>query len=114
MSIPKSYSDNLIWQKANKLVLDINSFSDELPHEELYEVKMRLKNSIASLPDKIAESIKVQSKIEYIRMRIKANSHLEECKDYLEIIENLKFGNTAQLKQEIEEISNLLIRSKLN
>lgn len=114
MSTPKRINDTLILQKANELVSNINSLSDELHGDYLYELKDKLKCSIANLPERIADGFKVQSRIEQIRMNIKANSHLEECKDYLSLLEKVRFIKTDNLKSQIEEISTLLISNKVN
>lgn len=114
MSTPKSIVNSMILQKANDLVHNLHSFSDELPNDNLYEIKLRLKNAISNLPDRIADGFKVQSRIEHIRSKIKANSYLEECRDYLEIVDKYNFGNTSQLKTEIEEVSNMLINEKVH
>lgn len=114
MSTPKSIAESMILQKANDLVLNVHNFSDELPNDYLYEIKLRLKHAISNLPDRIADGMKVQSRIEHIRSKIRANSYLEECRDYLEIVDKYNFGNTSKLRNEIEEVSNLLINEKVH
>lgn len=114
METDKNFSDSILWKKAKELVNNMNHFTDTLPTEDLYEIRLRLKNAIAPLPEKIAYGMQMDSKIEHIRMKITANSYLEECRNYLDIVERLKFGNTCKLKSEIDEISKLLIHDKIN
>lgn len=113
MSTPKSIADSMILQKANDLVHNVYNFSEELPNDYLYEIKLRLKHAISNLPDRIADGFKVQSRIEHIRSKIRANSYLEECRDYLEIVDKYNYGNTSKLRKEIEEVSNMLINERV-
>jgi four helix bundle protein len=114
MSTPKSISDSMILQKANDLVNNVHRFTEDLPNDYLFDIKFRLKSAIANLPVQIADGFKVQSRIEHVRAKIRANSYLEECRDYLEIVEKFRLGNAAELKSEIEEVSNMLINEKVH
>ena len=57
------------------------------------------------MPYKIEDLFKKDRKIDYIRSFIKVSSSLEECKVYLNLVQKLKFGDTKDLIDMIEDIN---------
>lgn len=113
MSEPVSVKDKAVWKKADQLVSSVLSFSDGLPHTELYELKTRLKRCVCQVPEKLEDTFKQKSRIEKIRALIKANVCLEECRDYLSLVEKMQFGDTRDLQEKLDEISRMLTPNKV-
>lgn len=108
MSEPKNLREAVITLKAGKLVESVVSFSKELPKSELYELRTRLRHCIMHVPENIEKSFKECKKIERLRRQIMASTYLDECRDYLQLIRNLNYGETGELIREVDEITKML------
>jgi|GEM_PF-1878413 len=94
--------------KANELVSSIDNFSRTIPEGEIYHLSNRLQHSARTVPDKLNSSLNARGKTEQIRMAIKIFEALSDCRDYLHLVEKLRFGKTDDLIQKVDDISNLL------
>jgi four helix bundle protein len=113
MEVIMKYSNKLtkrelVWVKASSLARSIISLSETLPENQIYQLNMRLKNSAVSVPVNIVEGFSKIKKIDKIRSFIKANGTLAECRDYLSLVQQLKYGNTNHLIAQIDELAVLL------
>jgi four helix bundle protein len=100
--------DTIVCAKTDELVQSIVSLSNTLPDSELYDLRTRLKNSVTSVLPNLEEGFRNNQRVERIRHWIRATSHLEECRDYLNLVESLRYGKTSHLLDKINEISDLL------
>lgn len=114
MSAPQSIKDTVIWRKADELVKLINGFTNRIPNDDIniYELRRRLKNCVASIPEFIEEGFKQNTKINKIRSIIKATSSLDECKDYLALVNRMKIGNSEKLISMIDDLQSMLNSEK--
>jgi four helix bundle protein len=103
------YSERDLAEKAARLVQSIDSFTDSLPLSEIYQLKKRLKYCISNLPPNIEKGLKNNGKLNRIRCFIKANGSLEECREYLDLVEKLKYAPTDELKEMVDEIRRELV-----
>ena len=94
-----------LWNKVARLVQEIIAFSESLPANELYQLKTRLINSAVSVPGNIEDGYRKDKKIDRIRSLIKVNGTLAECRDYLLLIERLRYGNTRYLVDQLDDVS---------
>jgi four helix bundle protein len=108
MNEQNKYKDTSVWKEADKLVESVVSFSDSLPKSELYELKSRLKMSVVNVPPTIEEGFLKTKKVDKIRNWIKANGILEECRDYLKMVEDLKYADTDDIMQQLNNFGELL------
>ncbi|MFP4528974.1 MAG: four helix bundle protein [Candidatus Kapaibacterium sp.] len=104
-----NYNQDDLREKAIRLVQSIDSFTDSLPLSEIYQLRKRLKYCISNLPPNIEKGLKDSGKLNRIRCFIKANGSLEECREYLELVEKLKYAPTDKLKEQVDEIRQLLV-----
>lgn len=108
MSEPRSFKQSPIWEEAGRLVDSITNFTDTLPKSEFYELKNRLKESVSNVEPTLEEGFRRTRRVDKIRQWIKANGILEECRDYLKIVETLKYAETSDIIDQIDTFGEML------
>jgi len=63
-----------------------------------------------SIPANIAEGFRKKSRSDKARFLNIAQGSLEECRYYLILAQDLKYGDSADLMSQLEEVSRLLER----
>lgn len=104
----KSFEDLIVWQKAHQLVLAIYRMSDSMPKSEQYGITSQLRRAAVSIPANIAEGFKKKTKADKARLMNIAQGSLEECRYYLILVKDLKFGSCDGAMNQLEEVSKLL------
>jgi four helix bundle protein len=104
----KSFEELLVWQKAHRFVLDVYALTDKFPRHELFGLTSQLRRAAISIPANIAEGFKKQTKPEKARFLNIAQGSLEECRYYLLLSRDLKYGDPVKLFAQLEEISKML------
>jgi four helix bundle protein len=104
----KCFEDLIVWQKAHQLVLSIYRLSDNFPKTEIYGLTSQLRRAAISIPANIAEGFKRKTKVEKARFMNIAQGSLEECRYYLILIKDLKYGDNSGLLTQLEEVSKIL------
>jgi len=104
----KCFQDLVVWQKAHQFVLGAYSYSSCLPANERYGLTSQLRRAAVSIPANIAEGFKRKTKPDKARMMNIAQGSLEECQYYLILAQDLGYGETADLKHELDQVSKLL------
>jgi four helix bundle protein len=106
----RTFQDLLVWQKAHQFVLAVYRFTDAFPQKEIYGLTSQLRRAAVSITANIAEGFKERSKTDKARFLNIAQGSLEECRYYLILANDLKYGDSQQLMSQIEEVSRLLER----
>jgi four helix bundle protein len=104
----KSFQDLIVWQKAHQFVLSIYYFTESFPKSELYGLTSQIKKAAISIPANIAEGFKKKTKPDKARFMNIAQGSLEECRYYLILAKDLKYGDSSELTSHLEEVSKLL------
>jgi len=104
----KSFQDLIVWQKAHAFVLAVYVLTRSFPREELYGLTSQLRRAAVSISANIAEGFKKKSRVDKARFFNIAQGSAEECKYYLILTQDLKYGNTATLTKQLEEVTKLL------
>jgi len=104
----KTFQDVEVWQLAHKWVLKIYRFSEDFPKHELFGLGSQLRRAAVSVPANFAEGFKKLGKNDKLRFYNIAQGSLEECRYYLILASDLGYGDTAQLKAELDQISRML------
>ena len=104
----KSFEDLIVWQKAHQFVLAVYRFTDSFPKSELYGLTSQLRRAAVSIAANIAEGFKKNGKIDKARFMNTSQGSVEECRYYLILAEDLRYGNDQELKALLEEVSKLL------
>jgi four helix bundle protein len=104
----KSFEQLLVWQKAHQFVLDVYRHTEAFPRHEIYGLTSQLRRAAVSLPANIAEGFKKRGRPDKVRFFNIAQGSLEECRYYLILAKDLNYGDTTQLKHQLEEVSKML------
>ena len=104
----KSFHDLIVWQKAHQLVLSIYQFSEAFPGKEAYGLTSQMRRAVVSVAANITEGFKKIGKRDKIRFLNIAQGSLEECRYYLILANDLKYGENKDLDEKAEEVSKLI------
>ena len=106
----RTFTDLIVWQKAHQFVLSVYRFSDCFPQKEIYGLTSQFRRAAVSIPANIAEGFRKRSKADKARFMNIAQGSLEECRYYLILSTDLKYGDGRELLSRLEEVSRLLER----
>ena len=104
----RNFQDLIVWQRAHQFVLRVYRLSKSFPREELYGLTSQFRRAAVSVPANIAEGFKKRGRADKVRFMNIAEGSLEECRYYLILAEDLGYGSTANLRDQLEEVSQLL------
>ncbi|MDH4202856.1 MAG: four helix bundle protein [Phycisphaerae bacterium] len=104
----KTFQNLIVWQKAHALVLLIYSITKKFPKSELFGITSQLQRSAVSIPANIAEGFKKRTTADKARYLNIAQASLEETRYYLILANDLKFCQTENALDQLEEVSKLL------
>jgi four helix bundle protein len=104
----KTFRDLVVWQKAHQLVLSIYEFTAHFPKSETYGLAQQMRKAAVSIPANIAEGFRRRGKADKVRFLNTSEASLEESRYYLILSEDLKYGETGNLLNSLEEVSRLL------
>jgi four helix bundle protein len=108
LQIAQSFENLIIWQKAHLLVLDIYNFTNLFPGPEIYGLTSQFRRAAVSVPANIAEGFKKNGLADKVRFMNIAQGSLEECRYYLILANDLKYGDSTQLLLKLDNVSKLL------
>jgi four helix bundle protein len=109
MNVPaKSFEDLIVWQKAHQFVLAIYALTESFPRSELFGLTSQMRRAGISIPSNIAEGFKKRSTKEKVHLLNVAQASLEESQYYLILTRDLRYGDTGQLRPNLDEISRML------
>ncbi len=99
---------SIVWQKAHQLVLDVYKLSNAFPATERFGLTSQVRRAAVSVPANIAEGFRKRGRNDKARFLNIAQGSLEEVRYYLILARDLGYGETAPLRQNLEEVSKLL------
>jgi four helix bundle protein len=108
----RTFQDLLVWQKAHQFVLSVYRLTDGFPKNELFGLTSQFRRAAVSIPANIAEGFRnrKRGKSDKARFMNIAQGSLEECRYYVILADDLKYGECHQLMTQLEEVSRLLER----
>src|SRR6476660_3619775 len=104
----KRFEDVEVWRKAHAWVLGIYKFTEGFPKHELFGLTSQLRRAAVSVPANFAEGFKKRGLADKIRFYDIAQGSLEECRYYLILARDLRYGDSSFLILALEEISKML------
>ena len=113
----KSYRELNVWQKADKLALDVYQLSDGFPKKYLYDLTSQLRRAALSVPTNLAEgcasphSGELLQFINISRSSLSETRYLVEFADKLNLISPEKVTDLDRLCAEIGKMLAALTRS---
>jgi four helix bundle protein len=104
----RTFQDLIVWQKAHGFVLAAYVLSRKFPRDETYGFTSQFRRAAVSIAANIVEGSKKKGQRDKARFLNIAQGSLEECRYYLILIADLRYGDTGQLNDQLEEVSRLL------
>ena len=104
----KRFTDLIVWQKAHQFVLSVYQFTRGFPKEEVYGLTSQLRRAAISIAANIAEGFKKTGAADKIRFLNISQGSLEECRYYLILANDLGYGSTGTLQEQLDEVARLL------
>ncbi len=104
----RSFRDLIVWQKAHQFVLAAYRYTARFPREEIYSLTSQLRRAAVSTPANVAEGFKKKTRSDKARFMNISQGSLEECRYYLILAEDLRYGDNGPLMSQLEEVSKLL------
>src|SRR5882724_9512030 len=104
----RTFRDLIVWQKAHAFVLRAYKLSKSFPRDEVYGLTSQFRRAAVSIAANIVEGFKKKGQHDKARFLNIAQGSLEECRYYLILITDLKYGDTSEINEQLEEVSRLL------
>jgi len=108
MEPAKNFTDLIVWQKAHKFVLEVYSYTAKFPKEEIYVLTSQFRRAAVSIAANIAEGFKKKSNKDKVRFYNISQGSVEECRYYLILSKDLKYGESLHLLELVTEVSKIL------
>jgi four helix bundle protein len=104
----RTFQDLIVWQKAHGFVLAAYKLSKNFPRDETYGLTSQFRRAAVSIAANIVEGFKKKGQRDKARFLNIAQGSLEECRYYLILIADLRYGDTSELNERLEGVSRLL------
>jgi four helix bundle protein len=104
----KSFEDLLVWRKAHEFVLGVYRYTATFPAAETYGLRSQFRRAAVSIPANIAEGFRRRRRPDKARMLNIAQASLEECRYYLILAADLRYGTGEDLLKDLQEVSKML------
>ena len=104
----RKFEDLMVWQKAHELVIRTYKLSKAFPKDELFGLTSQIRRAAVSVPANIAEGFKRVTIPDKLRFLNIAQGSLEEVRYYFILCQDLEYGDTKKLRENLEEVSRLL------
>ena len=104
----RTFQDLVVWQKAHEFVLAAYKFTKDFPKEETYGLRSQMRRAAVSIAANIAEGFRKRGRADKARFLNMAEGSLEECRYYLILARDLRYGSPDNLMALLESVSRLL------
>ena len=106
----QNFQDLIVWQKAHEFVLSVYRLTKTFPREEVYALTSQFRRAAVSIAANIAEGFRKRSKSDKARFMNISQGSIEECRYYLILSRDLKYGYDLRQVTLLEEVSKMLDR----
>jgi len=104
----KKFEDLVVWQKAHQFVLAVYRLTQSFPQSEIYGLSSQFRRAAVSIAANIAEGFRKRGNADKLRFLNIAQWSLEESRYYLILTRDLDYGDVAELRSLLSEVSKLL------
>ena len=104
----KTFEEVEVWKRAHKWVLAVYRFTDTFPKQEMFGLTSQLRRAAISIPANFAEGFKKAGNADKLRYYNIAQGSLEESRYYLILASDLGYGDTRELRNDLETVSKML------
>ena len=105
----KNFEDLMVWRKAHRFVLAAYELTRLFPREEAYGLTSQFRRAAISIPANVAEGFRKRGTADKLRFLNIAQGSAEECRYYLILAKDLKYGDQPELLALLDEVSRLLV-----
>lgn len=102
------FEDLVVWQRAHALVLSIYQLTASFPKSEMFGLVTQMRRAAVSVAANIVEGFQRKSSSEKIRFLNISQGSLQELRYFLILVEDLKFGETLELREDVAKVARLL------
>lgn len=102
------FEDLVVWQRAHALVLAIYQLTASFPKSEMFGLVTQMRRAAVSVAANIVEGFQRRSSSEKIRFLNVSQGSLQELRFFLILAEDLKFGETLELREDVAKVARLL------
>ena len=104
----RKFEDIEVWKKAHRWVLAIYRFTEGFPRHELFGLTSQLRRAAVSIPANLAEGFRRRTGPDKVRFYNMSQTSLDECRYYLILVQDLGYGETTVLAEQLDEVSRML------
>ena len=104
----RTFRDLVVWRKAHEFVLGVYRYTAGFPKQETYGLCAQMRRAAISIPANIVEGFRKRGRADKVRFMNMAEGSVEESRYYLILAEDLRYGQTGELMNSLEEVSRLL------
>jgi four helix bundle protein len=104
----KKFQELVVWQKAHRFVLEMYRLTSSFPRQETYGLTNQMRRAAVSIPSNIAEGFRRRGRADKARFMNIAQGSIEECRYYLILSQDLKYGSASGFIDQLEEVAKLL------
>jgi len=104
----RTFRDVIVWQRAHRFVLEVYRYTSSFARTEIYGLTSQFRRAAISIPANIAEGFKRRGDPDKVRFLNIAQGSIEECRYYLTLADDLKYGENDALMALLEEISKII------
>ena len=102
------FEDLVVWQRAHAVVLAIYRLASAFPRAETFGLVTQMRRASVSVAANIVEGFQRRTTSEKLRFLNISQGSLQELRYFLILVEDLKFGETLNLREEVENVGRLL------
>jgi four helix bundle protein len=89
-------------------VLGVYPFTSAFPKHEVYGLSNQFRRAAVSIAANIAEGFRRRGRPDKARFMNLAEASLDECRYYLILAADLRYGNSDELAEQLEAVDRLL------
>ena len=109
MEKAKCFEELVVWKKAHQFVLAAYQLTRSFPKEETYGLTSQFRRAAISIPANVAEGFRKRGAADKLRFLNIAQGSAEECRYYLILAKDLKYGDQSELLVLLDEVTRLLV-----
>lgn len=93
---------------ASELINSVGELANAIPVNESMNLRSRLETCAGTIEPLMSKTFDFDSRIERLRYWIKAHSTMQEFRDYLDLIEKLRYANTSGMREKLLHLNSML------
>lgn len=102
------FEDLVVYQKALQFVMAMYGLIAVIPKNDVYGLAKLMKQAAGSITTNISKSSKKKGPGDKNRYLNLAQDAIEECRYFLDFVEEVGYARTSDLKHHLKQVSELL------